>query len=319
MVKASPRQQEELRQARKQNRAGLSLKDKVLSPGLHQRYALAASRILNFWQDSNLTPCLWEKIDLAASQCLEYVFAEGYPKGYGSDGLAALQHFLPEAAGKLRHSWRLLKSWQKMEPPVRVLPISPLMVLAISGACVRLGRIPEAAAFLVAFDALLRPGELYSLTAGDVTWARGRAVLSLRNTKSGLRKGATEMVVCQSHVTNVWLWAALRHKKATDKLLPIAPADLRHVFHTMIQHLNVPGHFSLYSFRRGGATWHFISEQSMEATLLRGRWVSTSTARIYLQDAAATLSHLQISDTQKAYMHELASVLSANGQRGVRG
>ena len=102
-------------------------------------------------------------------------------------------------------------------------------------------------------------------------------------------------------------------------MLPIAPADLRHVFHTTIQHLNVPGHFSLYSFRRGGATWHFISEQSMEATLLRGRWVSTSTARIYLQDAAATLSHLQISDTQKAYMHELASVLSANGQRGVRG
>ena len=34
-----------------------------------------------------------------------------------------------------------------------------------------------------------------------------------RNTKSGQRKGATEMVstiVCQSHVTNIWLWAALR-------------------------------------------------------------------------------------------------------------
>ena len=108
-----------------------------------------------------------------------------------------------------------------MEPPLRVLPISPLMVLAISGACVRLGRIAEAAAFLVAFDALLRPGELYALTAGDVTWARGRAVLSLRNTKSGQRKGATEMVstiVCQSHVTNIWLWAALRNKKPKDKL-----------------------------------------------------------------------------------------------------
>jgi len=95
------------------------------------------------------------------------------------------------------------------------------MVLAISGACVRLGRIAEAAAFLVAFDALLRPGELYALTAGDVTWACGRAVLSLRNTKSGQRKGATEMVstiVCQSHVTNIWLWAALRNKKPKDKL-----------------------------------------------------------------------------------------------------
>ena len=57
----------------------------------------------------------------------------------------------------------------------------------------------------------------------------------------------------------------------------------------------------------------------MEATLLRGRWVSTTTARIYLQDAAATLSHLQISDAQRSYMKELALILSALGQRGVRG
>lgn len=37
-------------------------------------------------------PQRWEDVDLAASQYLEHVFAEGYPKGYGSDGLD-LQHF----------------------------------------------------------------------------------------------------------------------------------------------------------------------------------------------------------------------------------
>ena len=264
-------------------------------------------------------PKTWEDFDVAAAQFLEHVFSEGYPKGYGSDGLAALQHFVPEVAGKLRHSWRLLKSWQKMEPPVRVLPISPLMVVAISGACARLGYVSAAAAFLVAFDALLRPGELYALQKQHVTWARGKAILSLHGTKTGQRKAATEMVVCHSHVTNVWLWLALKNKKPKDKLLDCSPADLRHLFHTTIQHLQVAGHFSLYSFRRGVATWHFISEQSMEATLLRGRWVSTTTAHIYLQDAAATLSHLQISDAQRSYMKELALILSAPGQRGVRG
>ena len=30
-----------------------------------------------------------------------------------------------------------------------------------------------------------------------------------------------------------------------------------------------------------GATWHFLTEGSMEQTLLWGRWVSSSTARIY--------------------------------------
>ena len=108
-------------------------------------------------------PKTWEDFDVAAAQFLEHVFSEGYPKGYGSDGLAALQHFVPEVAGKLRHSWRLLKSWQKMEPPLRVLPISPLLVLAISGACAKLQLVAEAAAFLLCFDTLLRPGELYRL------------------------------------------------------------------------------------------------------------------------------------------------------------
>ena len=50
-------------------------------------------------------PSTWEDVDVAAAQYLEHIFAEGYPKGYGSDGLAALQHFLPEVGGKLRHSW----------------------------------------------------------------------------------------------------------------------------------------------------------------------------------------------------------------------
>ena len=303
-----------MRQTRKTKRAGLSLEEKVLSPGLHDRYATAAGRIFRFWKHNNALPRTWDDVDVAASQYLEHAFSEGYPKGYGSDGLAALQHFLPEVAGKLRHSWRLLKSWQKMEPPVRVLPISPLMVVAISGACLRLQQPSAAAAFLVAFDALLRPGEIYSLRKEHVTWARGRAVISLHGTKTRQRKGATEMVVCQSRVANLWLWQALEGKRPKDHLIDCSPAHLRHLFHTIVEHLNIPGHFSLYSFRRGGATWHFLSEQSMEATLLRGRWVSTTTARIYLQDAAATLSHLRITDEQKDYMKKLAGALSARSQ-----
>ena len=290
-----------------------------MTPGLHLRYQRAATRVLRFWQESGSFPHDWDNFDVATGQWLEHIFAEGYPKGYASDGLAALQHFLPEIAGKLRHSWRLLKSWQKMEPPVRVLPISPLMVVAISGACVKLNLISAAAAFLLCFDTFLRPGELYNLRAKDVTWAGGLAVLSLEKTKTGQRKNAAEMVVCHSCIANFWLEQALADKAPDDFLLDCSPAHLRHVFFTILDHLQVPGYFSLYSFRRGGATWHFLSEQNIEQTLLRGRWSSTSTARIYLQDAAATLSHLQITGSQKAYMKLLATHLTALGQNGNRG
>ena len=250
---------------------------------------------------------------------LEHIFSEGFPKGFGSDGLAALQHFVPEVAGKLRHSWRLLKSWNKMEPPVRVLPISPLIVLAMGGACVRLRKIHCAAAFLLCFDTLLRPGELYGLRKRDFTWAANKAVVCLKNTKTGQRKGAEEMVVCNSQVANFWLHRALHSRADDDFLLSCTAKTLRSLFFTILEHLGVQGHFSMYSFRRGGATWHFLSGGSMEETLLRGRWQSTSTARIYLQDAAATLSHLQITSEQRSYMKQLSTTLTAGSQRGVRG
>ena len=169
MGKTTKKQGEAHRQERKRQRAG-------------QRYQLAVRRILRFWKECRRPSTSWDDVDMATAQWLEHIFSEGYPKGYGSDGLAALRHFLPELAGKLRHSWRLLKSWQKVEPPCRALP-SPLMVTAISQACALRGYVDCAAAFLVAFDTLLRPGELYRLTIGDITWAGGKAVLSLKNTK----------------------------------------------------------------------------------------------------------------------------------------
>ena len=185
------------------------------------------------------------------------------------------------------------------------------MVLAMAGLCVRLGQVSAAAAFLVCFDGLLRPGELYNLTKSNITWAGGRAVLSLKQTKTGQRKNAEEMVVCESKITNLWLRAALRDKRPNDLLLDISPKDLRTLFFTLLSHLQVSGYFSMYSFRRGGATWHFLSHGSLEATLLKGRWISSSTARIYLQDAAATLSHLQISEANRLYMHRISQVLTA--------
>jgi integrase len=210
-------------------------------------------------------PSTWDEFDVATGQWLEHIVAEGYPKGYASDGLAALQHYVPEVAGKVRHSWRLLKSWQKMEPPVRVLPISPLMAVAISGACAKLGQVSAAAAFLLSFDTFLRPGELYRLTKQDITWAGSLAVLSLKKTKSGQRRN--DGGICHSRIANIWLWKALQHKKPQDLLLDETPSQLRSLFFHLLEHLEVPGHFSLYSFRRGGATWHFLSQDNIEQTL----------------------------------------------------
>ncbi|CAE7472001.1 unnamed protein product [Symbiodinium sp. CCMP2592] len=47
--------------------------------------------------------------------------------------------------------------------------------------------------------------------------------------------------------------------------------------------------FSLYSLRRGGATFHWQRTQNFEAAMLMGRWQEQRTCRIYLDEARALL------------------------------
>ena len=129
------------------------------------------------------------------------------------------------------------------------------------GACLHLdlGHVSAAVSFLLGFD---KPGELYQLKKRDFTWAGGKAVVSLRNTKTGQRKGAQEMVVCENSVTNFWLTHALQGKSPDDLLLDVTPKELRCLFFAILAHLEIQG----YSLRRGGATGNFVMFQSMEHT-----------------------------------------------------
>ena len=300
---------ERQRQERKKARTGITLKQNVVTSGLHQRYLRATSRVLNFWRESRCLPETWEDFDGAVSLWLEHIFSEGLPKGYGSDALAALQYFLPEVSGKLCLSWKLLKTWNRIEPPLRVLPISPLVIGAMAGLCVQVGWLRPAALLLLGFDTFLRPGELYHLQVRDITWASGRAAVALHNTKTGQRKGVDEMVFCESMVANRWLRLATSSLQPHEVILDRSPQDFRSLFFNLLDYLQIPGHVTLYSLRRGGATWHFVTHRALEVTLLRGRWQSTSTARIYLQDSAAALAHFQLSPGHRRRLKQWCNCL----------
>eukprot|EP00438_Fugacium_kawagutii_P029614 Skav202657 [mRNA] locus=scaffold1791:57070:68236:+ [translate_table: standard] len=164
---------------RQVQRQGKTLGCQVITSPLHKRYLTAVNRVLAFWAESRLLPNSWDEVDAATSCWLDHIYADGLPKGYGSDALAALQHFLPEVSGKLRNSWRLLRTWNRVEPPVRVLPIHPLVLTAMAGLCKALGWWRPAALLLVGFDCFLRPGEIYQLKVQDIIWASNRATLTL--------------------------------------------------------------------------------------------------------------------------------------------
>ena len=276
-------------------RAKGRLSDLRVSAKVRQRYFHAVQALLYFWRATSSGPEHSEDFDRAASCFIEAQWHEGESAYICNNALAGLQFYLP-VKGKLKSSWHLLKTWHKLEPASRVLPIHPLLVMGIAGLISRIGFISAAACLLIGFDCFLRSSEIYNLERRDITFYKDKAVLKLRDTKTGKRTGNSEMVVCQSPFATSLLKLACQDLELQDKVLRIKPKKFRELLVGGAAVFGFSERINTYSLRRGGATWSFLQHGSMELVLLRGRWQSTATARIYLQDAVASLSDLQLSD-----------------------
>ena len=63
-----------------------------------------------------------------------------------------------------------------------------------------------------------------------------------------------------------------------------------------------------YSLRRGGATAHFLQFGSLDKTAVRGRWQSTRTARLYVDEGVAALALSTVSTpAQERHIRSLAA------------
>ena len=300
---------QENRLQRQHKRRGLNLRESLVTPQLLKRYQFALIHVTQFFADCAMAVSAMEDLDEAVCSWIEHIFFEGEPKSLASDGLASIQYHLPPAVGNLRMSWKLAKAWQKIEPPERVVPISPLLTRAFAGACIIAGKVSEAACILTAFDALLRPGEIYLLKVKDISFYSQNAVITLRDTKTGKRKSSAEMVVVESHLALKFLRRACQNRAPNSPLLVDGAPSFRQLFKNLVAHFQLTGLFAVYSLRRGGATHAFLMHGSMEKTLLRGRWSSTSTARIYIQDTIATVSQLKLTPTQRMHARLAAQAL----------
>ena len=231
------------------------------------------------------------------------MWESGEPSYHVNDALAGLQHFLP-LKGKLILAWKLVKTWHKLEPPLRVLPMHPMLLMGMAGLLWRAGQQDIAALMLVGFDCFLRSGEIYQIERRDLLFERDKVVIKLRNTKYGQQIGADQMVLCQSSFASKLLWHVCKGLEPKDKVLRSNPNTFRKHFAAAASVFGFVDRINVYSLRRGGATWSFLQHGSMELVLLRGRWQSTQTARIYLQDAVAGLSDLQLSDEVRSRLRQ---------------
>jgi integrase len=298
------------RELRRVNRQGKQLKSLLITPGTRSRYALFVQLMVDFWAASNIIPIEIGDYDEAVAEYLEYLYQNGDPLNYAIDAVAGLQFLVPKCKRQLPLSWKYLKAWENQEPPIRAIPLTPLMTLAFAGAFCQIGFPHFAAVWLLAFDTCLRTGEMFSLRRKHLEFFAEHVVIKLEDTKTSVRKAAYELAIAKSHLAVQLATASFTSLKPADLLIPDS-YFFRNTFKKVraILGLDQKG-INLYSLRRGGATADFLDHGSMEKTLLKGRWSSSKTARIYLQDAVATLADLQLDSFTKTKLTKAAKFLN---------
>ena len=302
----------EQKESRRLDRAGTTLKQRQVSKLTRERYVVACNALVDFWKTYDCGPKFRPSIDMAVAEYIEHIYQEGDTVGMASNTLAALQYFYPECIGKLKYSWKLTGLWRRLEPPSQVTPFTDLTVLALAGAALDLGHKDLCALILVGFDRFLRSGELFTLRKSCLSFGANKVVITLQNTKTSKRKGIDEMVTITSPLVIKALVEACKRLRDSDLILQRSVSSCRSLFKSILNIFDLDdGTYNFYSLRRGGATSFFFKSGSMDETIVVGRWEHSSTARIYINQSAASAAEIKYTSMQTHRMHTAAAFLKA--------
>ena len=234
-------------------------------------------------------------MDLCLQDYLEHLWSNGATKGQANDTLSGVQLFL-RSRRQMPGAWRLLSVWSRLEVPSRAPPMPSRVAVALAGWALAHAKPALATCILAGFHLCLRTGEILGLNRALVQiGADGRGVISLPWTKTSAQKGARENVT----VDDPYVGFLLHRQLLLDSAGKLWPGTLQS-FHSAFKEALIGigcSHLRLspYSLRRGGATHEFLSSSDLARVMLRGRWSSARTARIYIEDGAAILAEMNFS------------------------
>ena len=274
-----------------------TLKSLTVQPVTRKRYEEARESFYSWLrQEKILLPHTAYQLDFVVSDYLEALWAQGKGRTEGSNTLAGLQDAQPHLKGKLKMSWRLMKTWVTHEVPNRAPPLPLDCLYVLVGYAIFKKWHLFALSLLLGFHGLLRTGELLALKAKHVaiTSPKGPAVISLGLTKSGKRQGVAESVTLHSEdvCRRLFQWKIA----ASGETLLCGPAhQWRKRFNDVVTAVNFDAFdFRPYSLRRGGATHLFQLQGRFDSLLVLGRWQAVATARVYINSGLAVLAEITI-------------------------
>lgn len=279
---------------RAEARAGICLRDSGITERTRTRYLSALQLLMPIIE----TITRIQDLDIVCEEWVEQQWECGCTLGAVGDALCGLQFYWPEAKGHLRGSWRLYKTWRKLEIPTRAPPIPSFIVQAFVRTLVDSGDYTLAFLIALGFHCYLRTGEILSLQFKDLQLGKQTGIVTIRGGKSGLRNNMDEAIAiydrCVLELGHLVAFSP-QHTHPSARIWPKSGTAFRKAFATLIAHFSIQ-HLELkpYSLRRGGATHDYMKKGILEPILLRGRWHSMAVARLYLEDGLVQLPSIQL-------------------------
>ena len=278
-------------------RAGVCLRDSGITERTRNRYLSALCILLPIIE----TVSRIQDLDIICEEWVEQQWESGATLGTVGDALCGLQFYWAEAKGQLRGSWRLYKTWRKLEIPTRAPPMPAFIAQAFVKLLVDLEDYTLALLIALGFHAYLRTGEILSLQFKDLQLGSTSGIVTIRGGKSGLRNNMDEAIAiydqCVLELGHIVVLLP-HHTHPAARIWPKSKSGtaFRKAFASLVNHFQID-HLELkpYSLRRGGATHDYMLRGLLEPILLRGRWHSMQVARLYLEDGLAQLPSITLS------------------------
>jgi integrase len=188
------------------------------------------------------------------------------------------------------------------------------------------GHFRCAVGVVLAFDCLLRIGELVGLRVEDVADAEDARIgvdsvdmtLRLRSTKTG----PNQWVVVENPVVKTLVRQLVSTSPPDSFLFPFTASVFRNRFKSACSDLNLSPLYVPHSLRHGGATRLHLLGRPMEDILLRGRWASNKSARRYIQSGKAMLMTMdvprRVQDLARATSSDLLLLLTLAQSHSVK-
>ena len=255
------------------------------------------------------------ELDEELVEYVNHLFQEGDHVSLAGWTISGLRRFFPGCRLQLTTAQLFYRNWQRVHLPKRTTPLSWLGAKAMAAAAFKVGRFDLAILVLVGFAFFLCTMELVSLRFHDVRLFPhdGAVVIAIINSKTS--KGLQQSLsLHEPQLVSVltFLWS---HVDPQGKNFTGSMASFRSSFSSLVRSIGLdPVDYLPYCLRRGGATHFYQQSQSLGRTMVQGRWKDQQTARMYVDDARATLIQLLLPTHVTALQRRLASLLRVAAQ-----